>query len=78
MLRRLPFIFGIAAAVTVVLLAGPVAIAVALLRSSPEAKGPDLAAQIFLAALVLAAAALAGFAIWGFTRLLVRLARRDR
>lgn len=76
MLRRLPLILGLAAALAILLLAGPVAIAVALMRSSPEAQGPDLAAQIFIAALVLAAAALAGFAVGGLTRLLLRLARR--
>lgn len=77
MLRRLPLFLGIAAALAVLLVAGPVAVAVALMRSSPEAKGPDLAAQLFFAALVLAAAALAGFAAWGLARLVMRLARRD-
>jgi hypothetical protein len=76
MLRRLPLFLGIAAALAVLLLAGPVAVAVALMRSSPEARGPDLAAQLFIAALVLAAAALAGFSVWGLARLVTRLARR--
>lgn len=76
MLRRLPLILGIAAALAILLLAGPVAIAVALMRSSPEARGPDLAAQLLIAALVLAAAALAGFAVRGLARLVMRLARR--
>ena len=76
MRRRLPLILGLAAAIAVLRLAGPVAVAVALMRSSPEAQGPDLAAQILIAALVLAAAALAGFAAWGLARLLVRLVRR--
>jgi hypothetical protein len=76
MLRRLPLILGIAAALAVLLLVGPVALAVALMRSSPEARGPDLAAQVFIAFLVLAAAALAGFAVWGLARLVMRLVRR--
>ena len=76
MLRRLPLLLGLAAALAVLVLIGPVAVAVALMRSSPEAQGPDLAAQIFVAALVLGAAALAGFAIWGLASLLMRLLRR--
>lgn len=76
MLRRLPLVLGIAAALAVLLLAGPVAIAVALMRSSPEAQGPDLAAQVFIAVLVLAAAAFAGLMVWGLGRLLLRLAGR--
>lgn len=76
MLRRLPLLLGIAAALAVLLVVGPVAVAVALMRSSPESQGPDLAAQLFVATLVLAAAALAGFAIWGLARFLKRLARR--
>ncbi|HYD38670.1 MAG TPA: hypothetical protein VEA60_13720 [Allosphingosinicella sp.] len=76
MLRRLPLVLGIAAALAVLLLVGPVALAVALMRSSPAAQGPDLAAQIFIAALTLAAASVAGFAVWGLARLVARLARR--
>lgn len=75
MLRRLPLILGIAAALVVLLLAGPVAVAVALMRS-PGAPGPDLAAQILIAALLLAAAALAGFLAWGLASLAMRLLRR--
>jgi hypothetical protein len=76
MVRRLPLILGIAAAAAVLLVAGPIGLAVALMRSSPEAQAPDPAAQLLIAALVLAAAALAGLAVWGLTRLLLRLARR--
>lgn len=76
MVRRLPLILGAAAALAVLLLVGPVALAVALMRSSPEAQGPSLAAQLFIAALVLAVAALAGAAAWGLTHLVVRLFRR--
>lgn len=75
MLRRLPLALGIAAALAVLLVAGPVAVAAALMRSSPEARPPDLAAQIFIAFLVLAAAALAGLAAWGLGRLVMRLVR---
>jgi hypothetical protein len=77
MIRRLPIILGVVAALAVLLALGPIALAVALLRSSPEAQGPSLAAQLFIAALVLAVAALAGAAVWGLTRLAVRLFRRD-
>lgn len=76
MLRRLPVILGSVAGLAVLLLAGPVAVAVALMRSSPDGRGPDLGAQLLIAALVLAAAALAGFASWALTRLVLRFARR--
>lgn len=78
MIRRLPLIFGALAALAALLVVGPVAIAVALLRSSPEARGPDLAAQLLIGVLVLAVAALAGAAAWGLTHLLLRLLRRGR
>jgi hypothetical protein len=78
MLRRLPLILGLAAGLALLLTLGPIAIAVTLMRSSPAAQGPDLAARIFLAALVLAVAALAGLAVWGLARLLLSLARRGR
>lgn len=71
--RRLPLILGSVAALAVLLLVGPVAVAVALLRSSPDAEGPTVAAQVFIAALVLALAALAGALVWGLTRLVLRL-----
>ena len=76
MVRRLPLILGAVAALAALLAVGPVALAVALLRSSPEAQGPGLAARIFILMLVLAAAALAGAAVWGLTRLVLRLSRR--
>jgi hypothetical protein len=76
MLRRLPVILGTAAGLAVLLLVGPVAIAVALMRSSPEAPGPDLVARLLIAALAVGAAMLAGFAVWGIARLVIRLARR--
>ena len=73
MLRRLPLILGALASLAILLVAGPVALAVALLRSSPDSRGPDLAAQIFIFMLVLALAALAGAAVWGLTHLVQRL-----
>lgn len=76
MARRLPLILGSLAALAALLLVGPVAVAVALMRSSSGSQGPDLAAQILIAALVLALAALAGAAVWGLTRLVLRLLRR--
>lgn len=75
MQRRLPLIVGGLVALAALLLVGPVALAVALMRSSPEARGPDLAAQIFIGLLALALVALAGLAAWGLTRLLIRLVR---
>jgi hypothetical protein len=77
MLRRLPLILGTVTALALLLVLGPIGLAVALLRSSPEAQGPSLAAQLFIAALVLAVAALAGAAVRGLTRLAVRLFRRN-
>lgn len=76
MARRLPLILGSLASLAALLLLGPVAVAVALMRSSPGAQGPDVAARILIAALVLAVAALAGAAVWGLTRLVLRLLRR--
>lgn len=77
MLRRLPLILGSLSALAALLVLGPIALAVALLRSSPEAQGPTLAAQIFIAVLVLTVAALAGAAVWGLAHLVVRLFRRS-
>lgn len=77
MLRRLPLILGAVTALAALLVLGPIGLAVALLRSSPEAQGPTLAAQLFIAALVLSVAALAGVAVWGLTHLAVRLFRRE-
>jgi hypothetical protein len=76
MLRRLPLILGAVAAGAALLLAGPVAVAVSLLRSSSDAQGPTLAAQILIGVLVLAIAALAWAAAWGLTHALLRLFRR--
>ncbi len=76
MLRRLPLIAGLVCAAGALLVVGPVALAVALLRSSPGASGPHPAALLLLAALALAAAALAGVVGWGVAKLLVRLLGR--
>jgi hypothetical protein len=73
MARRLPLILGVLAATATLLLVGPVAVAVMLLRSSSDAEGPMLAAQIFIALVVLALAAVAGLAAWAVTRLILRL-----
>jgi hypothetical protein len=76
MIRRFPLIAGIAGALAALLLVGPVGVAVALLRSSADVRGPTVAAQIFIAFLVLAVTALAGAAAWGLTHLVLRLFRR--
>lgn len=73
MVRRLPLILGGLAALAALLAVGPVALAVALMRSSPDSHGPDLAAQLLIFFLVLAVAALVGAAVWGLARLVVRL-----
>ena len=78
MLRRLPIILGLLAAAFTFLLVGPVAVAVILLRSSSDAHGPSLAAQILIVILVLALTALAGAVGWGLTKLILRLVGRDR
>ena len=75
MLRRLPLIAGIVVAVTVLLVLGPIALAAALLRSSPEAEGASLAAKLLIASLVLAITALTALAAWWLTRLILRRLR---
>jgi hypothetical protein len=75
MIRRLPVILGALAAFATLLLVGPVAVAVVLLRSSSDAQGPGLGAHILIAFLVLAVTALAGAALWGLTHLVLRLFR---
>ncbi|HEX9954667.1 MAG TPA: hypothetical protein VGB48_05550 [Allosphingosinicella sp.] len=77
-MKRLPFILGIATGLIVLILIGPIAAAVVLLRSSSDAVGPGLAVQIFIAVLVLALCAVAGGAVWALTRLVQRLLRRRR
>jgi uncharacterized membrane protein SpoIIM required for sporulation len=76
--RRLPLLLGLLAAAAVLLVVGPVAIAMALLRSSADSQPPDLAAQIFIGVLVLALAAAAGGIVLGLTRLVLRLLGRGR
>ena len=76
MIRRLPLVLGILAGAATLLVVGPVAVAVALLRSSSDSQGPTLAAQVFIAVLVLVLVALAFAAAWGLTHLILRLFRR--
>ncbi len=77
-LRWLPrLLAGVAAAATL-LIVGPIAVAVALLRSSSDAQGPSLAAQLLIAALVLALALMAAAIVGGATRLALRLLLRRR
>jgi hypothetical protein len=75
MLRRLPVILVALAGGSALLMLGPVAVAVALLRSSSDAEGPTLAAQIFIGVLVLVLTAAGGMTGWGLGRLVQRLAR---
>ena len=78
MLRRLPLILGVVAALAALLVLGPVAVAVVLLRSSSDAVGPGLGVQLFIAALVLAVCAVVGLTAAGLTRLVLRLIGRGR
>ena len=75
--RRLPIILGAVAGIAALLLVGPVAVAVALLRSSSASQGPSLAAQILIGVLVLAVTLAAAAAVWGLTHLVLRLLRRS-
>ena len=75
---RLPLVLGIVASAAVVVLLGPIAAAVVLLRSTTDAVGPGMGVQIFIAVLVLAFAAAGGFAVWAATRLVLRLLGRGR
>ena len=75
MLRHLPLILGSLAALAALLLLGPVAVAVVLLRSSSDAVGPSLGAYIVIALLVLGLAAAAFLLAFGLGRLLLRLLR---
>lgn len=77
-LRWLPRILAAVAAAATLLFLGPVAVAVALLRSSSDAQGPSLAAQLLIAALVLALALMAAAIVGGATRLALRLLLRRR
>lgn len=73
MLRRLPLILGAIAATAALLLLGPIAVAVLILRSSSDAQGPSLGAYVVIGFVVLAITALAGLAAWALTRLVIRL-----
>ncbi|HET9428638.1 MAG TPA: hypothetical protein VFO69_09795 [Allosphingosinicella sp.] len=71
-MRRLPLILGLAAALAALLLVAPVAVAVVLLRSSSDAYGPSIWAQILIAVLVAALVAAAGIGVWAVARYIVR------
>lgn len=74
---RLPIILGAVAGIAALLIVGPVAVAVALLRSSSDSQGPSLAAQILIGILVLAVTLVAAASVWGLTHLVLRLLRRN-
>ena len=66
------------AALAAFLLVAPVAVAVALLRSSSDSEGPSVVAQIFIAGLVVVIVAAAGLAAWAISRFIARrFGRRD-
>ena len=75
-LRRLPAILGVIASLATLVLIGPVAVAVVLLRSSSDAQGPHIAAQVLIAFLLIALAAAAYFLVSRLTRFILRLAGR--
>ena len=60
------------AALAAFLLVAPVAVAVALLRSSSDSEGPSVAAHFFITGLVVAIVAGAGLGVWAISRFLVR------
>lgn len=72
----LPSILGGLAAFAVLIVLGPFAAAVVMLRSGPEVAGSDPAAKIIVGLLVVALAGLAGLIVYGAARLLHRLFRR--
>lgn len=72
----MPRIIGWTAFAAVLLLIGPIAFAVVMLKSSPEAEGSDPAAKLLVALIVLAAAGLAGWLAKRLTLLVLRLAGR--
>ena len=76
MIRRLPVILGIAAGLAALLVLGPIAAAVVLLRSSSDAVGPGLGVQLLLGGFVLLIAGAVGLGVAGLVRLLLRLAGR--
>jgi hypothetical protein len=76
MLRRLPLILGLLAAAASLLLLGPIAVAVLLLRSSSDAQGPALGAHLLIGLVVLTLTASAGLAGWALTRFVIRILRR--
>jgi hypothetical protein len=76
MLRRLPLILGLIASAASLLLLGPIAVAVLLLRSSSDAQGPTLGAHLLIGLVVLALTVLAGLAAWATTRFVMRLLQR--
>ena len=77
-MRRLPLILGIAAALAVLLLLGPIAVAVVLLRSSSDAVGPGLGVQLFLGSFLLIVCAGVGLGVAALVRFVLRLIERSR
>ncbi|MFN3945846.1 MAG: hypothetical protein ACK4K7_13055 [Allosphingosinicella sp.] len=73
MLRRLPLAFAVAGFLAALLLLGPIGVAVGVLRSSSDAHGPSLGAQLLIAAIVIGFCALAGGLSWLLGRLVLRL-----
>ena len=71
-LRRLPLILGALGAFAALLLLAPIAVAVILLRSSSDAHGPDVAAQILIILVVVTIVVVCGIAAWAIARFLVR------
>lgn len=71
----MPRIIGWTAFAAVLVLIGPIAFAVVMLKSSPEAEGSD-PAKLLVALIVLAAAGLAGWLAKRLTLLVLRLAGR--
>lgn len=75
-MRRLPLVLGTAGGLAVLLLLGPIAAAVVLLRSSSDAVGPGIAVQLLVAAFVLFFSLAAGLIVAGLVRVVLRLLGR--
>lgn len=75
-MTRLPYILFWVAFAAVLLLLGPIGLAVAMLDSRPGGGGADWEAKLIIALLVVGAAFLAGFLVRALARLVIRLSGR--
>ncbi len=69
---RVPALLGWVAGLLTLALIGPIAAAVAVLRSSSDAVGPSPVVQLFIALFVLTLSTGAGLIVWAVARLFLR------